>query len=259
MHVSMSSRGLVFRLAVDRSTITVSANNVACKSGLAVVLTRWKTDTVLEDPDDFLSECEKWSADTDSDTLNALRKAAGAYPMERREYVPATGLWRVYITVAGVGSASRVTDIAKWCVGDRMNMVDREPGRRTVDGIEYAFTFRQKDDPKIHWCSGWNEPGYLPEPPEIVQHGGSLDDNIEYLIMEMQRHRNHAYDTGNPELAKDFDAELADIAAIKTDELMADALFGRRDKGHWDVLVGGTAYWIMPCHTVDCDQIMTNE
>jgi hypothetical protein len=144
MRLSHSGRGLLFTLSPNRREIEVASVGSGSEP---VPLTTIEAAVEL-DENGFDDACSTWSLGTSDDELRALRSAAGAFPLVRTEYEDVTDRWRIYVTVAAIGSAPGVVRVAEEAAKQLerdLVEVDRKKGRRTADGIEYLFVFDTTD------------------------------------------------------------------------------------------------------------------
>ena len=114
-----------------------------------------------------------------------------------------------------------------------------------------------ESDKVEHWCAGWNLAGYSSDPDQVL-HGATIGEALAYLREALE----HEYDQFLPEEQAHADLVMGAILAVDllgddVSVIERDAELRRADSGHWSVFAGPYVYWIMPCRTIECDQVNT--
>lgn len=102
-----------------------------------------------------------------------------------------------------------------------------------------------------HWCAGWNLAGYSSDPDSVL-HGTTLDEALGYLVETL----THAADSALDEYEEqEYRIAAAAVGTWNPELIEREARLHGLRGGYWVEAVQGHHYWVMPCFTVECDQV----
>lgn len=100
------------------------------------------------------------------------------------------------------------------------------------------------------WIAGFNMPGYLPESEPAGF--ATFEEAKAYIIGELDRHGDNAFDVGDslrdtdPDAARDLFDQADALSAAMEDLNLETRDHGRMgETSPWDTVVGNAAYWII--------------